>query len=366
VKRILKARGSKTKDLKLKLAFSGAFNLIKYAPEKFAGMAFNRTDEVHADLVGVAEVNARLEQHSVTYDLPEPMFGTDKGINPMEAYLAGGLSCFLGTHFLYGYPMGVKIEQAWVDAEGDWDLRGVFGTDGPPGFSEIRITTHIVGSEQPEDYQELFELAQHRSPGYHLILDPLNVLTTLDVTEVKLHEEAEGLKEFMKASAERFSRNPQSAKRTEKIHTEWIVDGFGMNVKLGRHSLRIDEAKPLGTGLGPNPTRVQFAALASCMAQTFRYTAARLGVKFHRLSVDIEADLDFRGTLGVPGISVPYSEIRITLHVAGSESPDRYRELLEEVKKCSPVYNTAIHGVNAVAELEIMKTTGRLEVETAS
>ena len=156
---------SKLKDLKLKLAFSGAFNLVKYAPEKFAGMAFNRTDEVHADLVGVAEVNARLEQHSVTYDLPEPMFGTDKGINPMEAYLAGGLSCFLGTHFLYGYPMGVKIDQAWVDAEGDWDLRGVFGADGPPRFSEIRLTTHIVGSEQAEDYRELFELAQQPLAG---------------------------------------------------------------------------------------------------------------------------------------------------------------------------------------------------------
>ncbi len=347
---------SKLKDLKFKLAFSGAFNLIEYAPEKFAKMVFNRTDEVHADLVGVAEVAARLEQHSVTYDLPEPMFGTDKGINPMEAYLAGGLSCFLGTHFLYGYPMGVKIDRAFVDAEGDWDLRGVFGADGPPRFSEVRLTTHIVGSEEAEDYRELFDLAQQRSPGYHLILDPLHVVTSLDVTEVKLHEEAEGLKEFMKASAERFSANPQSAKKTEKIHAEWIVDGTGINVKLGTHSLRIDEQKPLGTAQGPNPTRVQFAALAACMAQTFRYTAARRGVKFDRLSVHVEADLDFRGTLGVPGISVLYSEVRIHLHVVGSESLDRYRELLEEVEKCSPVYNTAIHGVNAVAGLEITKT----------
>jgi hypothetical protein len=76
---------SKLKDLKLKLGFSAVFNLMKYAPEKFADMVFNRTDDVHADLVGVAEVNARLEQYSVPYDLPEPMFGTDKGINPMEA-----------------------------------------------------------------------------------------------------------------------------------------------------------------------------------------------------------------------------------------------------------------------------------------
>ena len=30
---------SKLKDLKFKLAFSGAFNLIEYAPEKFAKMA---------------------------------------------------------------------------------------------------------------------------------------------------------------------------------------------------------------------------------------------------------------------------------------------------------------------------------------
>lgn len=348
---------SKLKDLKLKLGTSAIFDLTKYAPEKLADIKLNRTDDVHADLVGAAEVDARLEQYSVTYDLPEAMFGTDKGINPMEAYLAGGLTCFLGTHFLYGFHLGIKIDQAWTDAEGDWDLRGVFGADGPPRFSEIRHTTHIVGAEHPEDYRELFELSQHRSPGYHLILDPINVVTSLDVTEVKLHKEAKGLQEFMKASAARLSENPQTANKTETIHTEWVVDGFGMNVKLGKHSLRIDEQKKnLGTAQGPNPTRVQLAALASCMAQTFGYTAARREVKFDRLSVDIEADLDFRGALGVPGILVTYSEIRVNLHVAGSESPGRYRELLEEVKKCSPVYNTAIHTVNAVAGLEITKT----------
>ncbi len=156
---------SKLKDLKFKLAFSGAFNLVKYAPEKFAGMAFIRTDDVEADLVGVAEVHAKLEQHSVTYDLPEAMFGTDKGMNPMEAYLAGGLSCFLGTHFLYGYPTGVKIDEAWVDAEGDWDLRGVYGAGDPSRFNELRLTTHIAGPEQADDYQELFDLALVRSPG---------------------------------------------------------------------------------------------------------------------------------------------------------------------------------------------------------
>lgn len=346
---------SKRIDRKLKLGTFAAINLMTRMPEKFQERKLKRTEDAQVELVGVAEVKARIEQYSLTHDLPEPMFGTDRGINPMEAYLAGGLSCLVMTHYLFGVNLGIKIDRIWMDAEGDWDLRGVFGADGPPRFSEIRFTTHIVGPEEPEDYRELSELSQQRSPGYHLILDPINVVTSFDVTEVKLHEEAEGLTEFMKASAERFSGNPQSAKKTEKVHVEWVVDSTGVNVKLGKHSLRIDEQKKdlLGSGLGPNPTRVQFTGLASCMAQTFRYTAARRGVKFDRLSVDVEADGDFRGALGVPGISVPHSEIRVKLHVAGSESPDRYRELLEEVKKCSAVYNTAINGVKSVAGLEI-------------
>ena len=61
--------------------------------------------------------------------------------------------------------------------------------------------------------------------------------------------------------------------------------------------------------------------------------------------------LSFRGALGVPGVPVTYSEIRVIVHVAGPESPDRYRELMEEVKKRSPVYNTAIHLSDAVAGL---------------
>ena len=60
----------KLKDLKLTLGFSALFDLTKYVPEKLADRKLKRTDDVHADLVGVAEVDARLEQYSVTYLRP--------------------------------------------------------------------------------------------------------------------------------------------------------------------------------------------------------------------------------------------------------------------------------------------------------
>ena len=98
----------------------------------------------------------------------------------------------------------------------------------------------------------------------------------------------------------RFSSSPTPC--SAGTESSSAAAGFGMTVTLGNHSLRIDEQKKnLGTAQGPNPTRVQLAALASCMAQTFVYCCARGGDTFDRLSVDVQADLDFRGALGVRG-----------------------------------------------------------------
>ena len=76
--------------------------------------------------------------------------------------------------------------------------------------------------------------------------------------------------------------------------------GLDCTVTEGAHSLKLAMSpKYGGTGDGPNPGVLGRAALASCLAITYGMWAARLGVPFDSLEVDVEADYDVRGELGV-------------------------------------------------------------------
>lgn len=79
-----------------------------------------------------------------------------------------------------------------------------------------------------------------------------------------------------------------------------------------------------GTGAGPTPGTLGRAALGSCMATGYVMWASRLGIPIHGLTVEIEADYDVRGELGVgDSISPAYSEIRCVVTVE-TDAPERH------------------------------------------
>ncbi len=65
------------------------------------------------------------------------------------------------------------------------------------------------------------------------------------------------------------------------------------------------------------------AALGSCMATGYVMWASRLGIAIEGLTVEIEADYDVRGELGVgDSVSPAYSEIRCVVTVE-TDAPER-------------------------------------------
>lgn len=96
-------------------------------------------------------------------------------------------------------------------------------------------------------------------------------------------------------------------------------------------------AKSGGTNAGPNPGVLGRGALASCLALGYAMWAARLGVPLDTLEVEVEADFDSRGQLGVDD-SVPpgYLEVRYLVTV-GSPAPESdVRHVLDTADRYSP------------------------------
>jgi putative redox protein len=105
--------------------------------------------------------------------------------------------------------------------------------------------------------------------------------------------------------------------------------GYTHDVEIdGRHHLVVDEPEPDGgADLGPAPTRLLGAALASCTAITVEMYAERKGWELSELQVDV--DITYED-------SVP-TAFKVTLHTPPGLSEEQLERLLVIAGRC-PVH----------------------------
>ncbi|PYI39013.1 osmotically inducible protein OsmC [Arthrobacter psychrolactophilus] len=118
--------------------------------------------------VGVGSVATRISagKHQFTVDEPAALAGDDTAASPVEYALGAVISCQVVVYRLYAEQLGIQVDDISIDAEGDLDVRGLFGIDASirPGFSDIRLTVNITGPESQERYEELARTVEARCP----------------------------------------------------------------------------------------------------------------------------------------------------------------------------------------------------------
>jgi uncharacterized OsmC-like protein len=103
-----------------------------------------------------------------------------------------------------------------------------------------------------------------------------------------------------------------------------------------------------GTNAGPNPGVYGRAALASCLALGYAMWAARLGIQIDHLEIEVQADYDVRGELGVADDVRPgYSQIRYIVTVSSPapepdiarwlDTADRYSSWRDNIANAVPL-----------------------------
>jgi len=118
--------------------------------------------------VAVGSVATRISagKHQFTVDEPAGLAGDDAAASPVEYALGALISCQVVVYRLYAQQLGLAIDGLTIDAEGDLDVRGLFGIDATvrPGFTGIRLKVSISGPETQERYEELARLVETRCP----------------------------------------------------------------------------------------------------------------------------------------------------------------------------------------------------------
>ncbi len=117
-----------------------------------------------------------------------------------------------------------------------------------------------------------------------------------------------------------------------------VVGGLRCEITDGPWKLAADmPVKAGGEETAPTPGALGRGALASCLAIGITTWAARLGIAIDALEVEVQADFDARGELGV-GKDIPpgYQEVRYSVSIDSPASEESLAELIETAERHSP------------------------------
>lgn len=132
---------------------------------------------------GIGSVATRVQagKHAFTIDEPAGLAGDDEAASPVEIALGAFIACQVVVYRLYAQNLGIAIDTIDAVAEGDLDVRGLFGIDENvrPGFSEIRLTVRISGPDTDARYQELRRLVDANCPVLDLFANPTPIKVSL-------------------------------------------------------------------------------------------------------------------------------------------------------------------------------------------
>jgi uncharacterized OsmC-like protein len=109
-----------------------------------------------------------------------------------------------------------------------------------------------------------------------------------------------------------------------------------------------------GTNAGPNPGVYGRAALGSCLAVGYAMWAARLNVPIDRLEVEVHADYDVRGELGVnPDVRPGYLRMRYVVRVDSPAPDSAVLEMLDTAERFSSYLDDFANAVPVERELHL-------------
>ena len=150
-------------------------------------------------------------------------------------------------------------------------------------------------------------------------------------------DSADTLKTALERNAKALAMRPSLGQGTAKTRVR-LKPGLECEVTEGAWTLTVGMGeKSGGNNAGPNPGILGRGALGTCLAVGYAMWAARLDVPIDTLEVEVQADYDSRGELGVSDEVTPgYSQIRYVVSIASPAPESAVLHVLDTADKYSP------------------------------
>lgn len=97
---------------------------------------------------------------------------------------------------------------------------------------------------------------------------------------------------------------------------------------------------------GPTPVEFLLMGLSGCLTLGIATVAAARGVKLESIESRLEGDIDLQGVLGLDkNVRNGFQHVRVAFDVKGDAPAEKLREIVEQSKARSAVYDVLTNGV---------------------
>lgn len=150
------------------------------------------------------------------------------------------------------------------------------------------------------------------------------------------------LKALQAPLKQQYRDDPSRAVVTLKASGQLDSPGVSCRVETGRALVEAGlHPASGGTGLQACSGDMLLEALAACAGVTLRAVATALDIPVRGGAVEVEGDLDFRGTLGLSKeVPVGFQAIRVRFDLETAASPDQLATLLKLTERYCVVLQT--------------------------
>jgi uncharacterized OsmC-like protein len=168
------------------------------------------------------------------------------------------------------------------------------------------------------------------------------------------------------ATLDAVKEAPAAAKFQFRAHNEWqngthsrstIGDFFGVGEERAHErTFTFDADHPavlVGKDNGPTPVEFVLHALAACLTAGLANIAAARGVTLTEVRSTVEGDIDLNGILGLDSeVRNGYEGITVRFSVKGDAPAEKLRQILEQSRARSAVYDVITNQVPVTIEVE--------------
>ena len=150
------------------------------------------------------------------------------------------------------------------------------------------------------------------------------------------------LAKFQFRATNRWIRGTNSRSRIEPFK-----GAGGVHAHKGVHEYDADHPAVLvGGDQAPTPVEFLLHAIAACITSGIANIAAARGVTLTEVSSTVEGDIDLLGILGLSDqVRNGYQKIRVSFDIKGDAPPEKLRQIVEQSRARSAVYDVLSNGV---------------------
>jgi uncharacterized OsmC-like protein len=159
---------------------------------------------------------------------------------------------------------------------------------------------------------------------------------------------------------------PEAARFQFRAHNEWlsgthnrstIRDYYGVGEERAHdHTFTFDADHPavlVGRDNGPTPVEFVLHALAACLTAGLANIAAARGIRLREVRSTVTGDIDLNVILGLDAtVRNGYQQVTVRFTITGDAPAEKLRELVEQSRNRSAVFDVITNGVPVNVEVE--------------